>query len=271
ALGCVFFELVAGRPPFIARDLTGDAEQRHLLDAHRYDEVMPPSQLRDDLPPWVDDVIDRALAKEPRHRFGSAVAMQDAIDRGLGGSTVRPRQVARVLPPKGPPTARTEITAHPGPSRLDRLVAWARGLVWAALRAIARLPLHFSRRLSILAFSLLLLMVINIPVITNGMLEQVIDVVPWTGTTVQTDSLNLRASPGVDGVVRSALELGTEVTITGLPVNRDGITWWPVLVDGERGWVAGSYLAESRLMWAVQFPGDARDAVGGLVDILLPW
>jgi serine/threonine protein kinase len=270
ALGCVFFEVVTGRPPFSAPGLTGDAEQRYLLDAHRYDEVVSPRQLREDLPPWVEDVIDRALAKDPGSRFASAVAMRHAIDRGLGRSPARPQHVVAAIPRSPMPTTRIDAKPDTGPSKFDRLVAWWSGLMWSTLRWLARLPLRVSRRMSILAFSLLLLMVINVPFVSNVMLEQVIDVVPWSGTTVETDGLNLRASPGTDGAIRSALAFGSEVSVTGLPESRDGITWWPVLVDGERGWVAGSYLEESRLMWSVQFPSDARDAVGSLLGILLP-
>jgi hypothetical protein len=270
ALGCVFFEMVTGRPPFVAPGLTGDAEQRYLLDAHRYDEVIPPGQLREDLPPWVDDVIDRALAREPSNRFASAAAMQEAIDRGLGVSAIRPRQVVTVSPRPAPPTVEVAPAPDAGPSRVNRLLDWVGGVVWFALRWLARLPLRFSRRLSVLAFSLLLMMVINVPVVSNGLLEQVIDIVPWTGTTVQTDVLNLRASPGIDSEVRTVLESGREVTITGLPADVNGTPWWPVMVEGERGWVSGEFLDDTRLMQTVQLPGDARDAVGGLVGILIP-
>jgi hypothetical protein len=196
--------------------------------------------------------------------------MQAAIDRGLGVSPIRPRQVVRVMPRPAP--TRVEIEPQPvvGPSKVGRLGDGAGRALWFALRWMARLPRRFSRRLSMLVFLLLLVMVINVPVVTNGLLEQAIDIAPWTGTTVQTDILNLRASPGIDGAVISTLEFGTDVSITGLPENRGETTWWPIMVDGELGWVSGEYLDETRLMQAVQLPRNAREAVGGRLGVLIP-
>jgi len=196
--------------------------------------------------------------------------MQAAIDRGMGVAPSRERPVVTVLPPAVPTPARVDPPHVAGPSPLNRVAGWGADVLWACLRWVTRLPLRASRRLSILAISLLLLITINIPIVSNALLGQVIDVVPWSATTVQTDGLNLRASPGTDGEIRSALGFDLEVSITGLPQRRDGITWWPVIADGQRGWVAGEYLDETRLMWAVQAPGGLRDAAGNLLGIVIP-
>ncbi|MEU5425402.1 serine/threonine-protein kinase [Streptomyces olivoreticuli] len=67
SLGCVVFEMLSGAPPF-RRD-----DDIALLWAHQYD---PPPRLSDrlpDLPPGVDEVLARALAKSPDDRFGSCL------------------------------------------------------------------------------------------------------------------------------------------------------------------------------------------------------
>jgi hypothetical protein len=43
----------------------------------------PPSTIEEWIPAAVDEVFERALAKHPAHRFDSAVALIDALERAL--------------------------------------------------------------------------------------------------------------------------------------------------------------------------------------------
>lgn len=70
ALGCVFYELATGRPPF-----TGDTPVA-IAYQHVSAELPKPSTLQPTLPPAVDDFLIVALAKNPDHRYQSASAMQ---------------------------------------------------------------------------------------------------------------------------------------------------------------------------------------------------
>ncbi|HEY6759117.1 MAG TPA: ABC transporter substrate-binding protein [Baekduia sp.] len=65
ALGCLLFECLTGRVPF-PRDSEAAA-----LYAHLEDEPPRPSDLRPGLPPELDDVVRRALAKDPGERWPS--------------------------------------------------------------------------------------------------------------------------------------------------------------------------------------------------------
>ncbi|HVV82826.1 MAG TPA: HDOD domain-containing protein [Kofleriaceae bacterium] len=73
ALGVVLFECLTGVAPFV-RD--GWLE---VLMAHVSDEAPRPSTLRDEVPPAVEAIVMRALAKEPEARFSDMRAMRSAL------------------------------------------------------------------------------------------------------------------------------------------------------------------------------------------------
>ena len=87
AVGIVLFELLTGATPFACGSAAGVLE-RHLRDA-----VVPPSLRRPDrlIPSALDQIIARALAKDPADRFASAAsfraALADAI-RGVGADAL---------------------------------------------------------------------------------------------------------------------------------------------------------------------------------------
>ncbi|WP_170319239.1 serine/threonine-protein kinase [Polyangium spumosum] len=73
ALGVVLFEMLTGRPLFRRG---GDEEMiRQALDA----EIPPLTSLRPDCPATLEAVVRRALAQDPRDRFESAAAMEQAL------------------------------------------------------------------------------------------------------------------------------------------------------------------------------------------------
>ena len=78
ALACSAFELLAGAPPF-RRDEPTAVMYAHLSE--------PPPQLtsrRPDLPPAVDGVLSRALAKAPGDRYASCGQFADALRDAFG-------------------------------------------------------------------------------------------------------------------------------------------------------------------------------------------
>jgi serine/threonine-protein kinase len=73
SLGAVGYFLLTGRPPF-QRDTVTD-----YLVAHIHDLVVPPDNLRPEVPPQLRGAILRCLEKDPDMRFDSV----DALDRAL--------------------------------------------------------------------------------------------------------------------------------------------------------------------------------------------
>nr|WP_255216575.1 serine/threonine-protein kinase [Pseudenhygromyxa sp. WMMC2535] len=75
ALGCVLYFMLTSRPVFAERDT------RAVMRAHVEREPTPPSeQLEEPLPYYVETVIMRCLAKEPKLRYQSTEALVRAID-----------------------------------------------------------------------------------------------------------------------------------------------------------------------------------------------
>ena len=74
ALGCIAYELLTGRPPFVAPTDMG-LMAKHLLEA-------PPAatSLRADLPSGYDPVLLRALDKDPHKRWPSVGAFRRALE-----------------------------------------------------------------------------------------------------------------------------------------------------------------------------------------------
>src|SRR6266567_1753346 len=78
SLGCVLYECLTGRVPF-EKDL--DAA---IIWAHVEETPTMPTVLRPDLPPEVDEVFRRVLAKQPSDRYQSCREFIDAARAALG-------------------------------------------------------------------------------------------------------------------------------------------------------------------------------------------
>jgi serine/threonine-protein kinase len=90
-LGIVAYELLTGGRPFERAGITAEAS------AH-VNEPVPPASERAELPPPVDAVFARALAKDPAYRYGSAQDFVDDLHEALLGETTT-ATVAAVPPP----------------------------------------------------------------------------------------------------------------------------------------------------------------------------
>ncbi len=114
SLACAAFEMLAGEPPF-------RREQSLAVMWAQLSAAPPPlTSMRRDLPPAVDQVMARGLAKPPEDRYPSCRAFAAALQEACGVSTgelAAPARAAQELdppPPGGPDLAATD----PGGPRL---------------------------------------------------------------------------------------------------------------------------------------------------------
>jgi serine/threonine-protein kinase len=109
--GCLLYELLTGRPPFVGDSPVAVAYQ------HVREPARPPSDHDTDLPPAVDAIVMKALAKRLEDRYQSAAAMRSDIERYLAGRPVQApvHTFAPVVPPAPSPEETTTVVRPPVP------------------------------------------------------------------------------------------------------------------------------------------------------------
>ena len=85
SLGCTLYTLLTGRPPFRGHSVI---ETFTLI---RESEPIPPTRLGLKVPPDLETICLKALAKEPSQRYSSAREMADDLRRFMEGEPIRAR------------------------------------------------------------------------------------------------------------------------------------------------------------------------------------
>jgi serine/threonine-protein kinase len=105
AMGVVYYRMTSGKLPF-----KGDTPFA-MAQSQVNEPPTPIGTHRGDLPPWVEQLLVRALAKNPEERFQSAVEFHEAFARCLAGlpmatlySSSAPTELM-MTPPRAMPTA----------------------------------------------------------------------------------------------------------------------------------------------------------------------
>jgi hypothetical protein len=118
ALGCVLFFALTGRVVFPLE------VPESKLWAHVSEPPPAPSSVRPDVPQGLDEVVARALAKDPSERYRSAPELATAVEQAAGGRQTAPFarlvQAAAALPDSAE-AQRVEAAASRLAARAQRL------------------------------------------------------------------------------------------------------------------------------------------------------
>ena len=101
ALGVVLYEMLSGRPPFTGRNTTTTAMARLTS------EPVPPRQVCSDIPPALEHIVLRAMARQPEDRYSSAAELGAALDHA---------DLATSDPPGGDATVARDATVVRDPT-----------------------------------------------------------------------------------------------------------------------------------------------------------
>ena len=88
AVGVILYELLTGRPPFLA---DSDAEAMHRVQT---EDPLPPRRLNPRVPRDLETICLKCLSKDPRRRYPSAGALAEDLQRWLEGRPISARPVS---------------------------------------------------------------------------------------------------------------------------------------------------------------------------------
>ncbi|MEN3360623.1 MAG: eukaryotic-like serine/threonine-protein kinase [Mycobacteriales bacterium] len=129
--GCMLYELITGHPPF-----TGDSPVA-VAYQHVREMAPPPSSSNPDVPPDLDAIVMKSMAKNPANRYQTAAEMRADLVRAINGRPVAAEPVLsdeeRTTVLGGPVgTGATtagyqnygQRTRSPEPQRRNRTIGW---------------------------------------------------------------------------------------------------------------------------------------------------
>jgi serine/threonine-protein kinase len=116
--GCLIYEMLAGRPPFLAEEDDDASTDFAVMEAHVYQQPESIRKWNPAIPAGLDAVVLRALAKKPDERFGGCGEFRRALENW--DRYQPPAEAAAAAPPPLPKSsgANRQLPPPPPPVQL---------------------------------------------------------------------------------------------------------------------------------------------------------
>jgi serine/threonine protein kinase len=125
SLGIILYEMVTGRVPFVAETPLA------VILKHVSDPLPPPSTIKSDIPEAIEQVVLKALAKNPEDRFASVPEFLSAWKRALDESN-SPRRAPENAPAYAQPTGTRPPQTYGAPVSVPKAASKSGGMTgWA--------------------------------------------------------------------------------------------------------------------------------------------
>jgi beta-lactam-binding protein with PASTA domain/predicted Ser/Thr protein kinase len=262
SLGCVLYEMLTGRAPFI-----GDSPVA-IAYMHVKEDPVPPSRLNQDVPPTLDSVVLKCMAKNPANRYETAEELRADLERARRGlpTLATPLMADATEVVTGPVGAgeTAVMTGVPPDEQEGRRRGWLIALgVILALAALGLAAFFLVRALLPPPTEL-----VGVPNVVGEPEDDAVDTLEDAGFGVQVETeFDPEVGRGVvisqDPPAGERVEEGTEVTLVvsrGLPPEAV-----PSVV-GETGEDAGEILVEAGFVVGTVTPQESDEDEGIVLE-----
>lgn len=251
SLGVMLYEMVTGHTPYQAETPVA------IIQKHIVGEALPlPAVTRPDLPESAQQVILKALAREPNERYETCTALAQAFIIALRTAPMQPRSTPAASASAQEAATLVDVPDSPQAPTTSR-DGQPSAVALAPAASASRLPLAWILVAVLLVAVVIVALLILGQEQRDGVGQAAVASATFTeaappSATFTPDQpptpatplararrdLELRAGPGPDFAALTTLASGDELEITG--ISSDG-RWYEVLLpDGRRGWLIAS-------------------------------
>ena len=111
SLGCVFYEVLTGRPPLGEKDASGTESDFEIKEGHVRGQIPALHSLRPDIPDWLEGLVMQLLEKEPEQRPSSCEMVLDSLMQSSDIAVKRGLDKTVLVTGQGAPSA---LSGQPG-------------------------------------------------------------------------------------------------------------------------------------------------------------
>ncbi len=231
ALGVILFQILTNKRPFESNNSLG------FVYKHIHDPVPNICEIRPDLPKACNEIIARAMAKDPDDRYSTTTEFAMAL------ASVIPDLPADLISESQLKLGSQPITAQAVMTKIMTPSWWQRQRLWVSVLLI-------SIALGMLVA--LAVMITNPSFVDSNSANPPTELLYRVINVQEDDVLNIRGEAKIDSPLIGRIPPdGAGIQITGASFKTDEAIWVPIEYKGISGWVNRHFLSEQSLLYRI--------------------